>query len=128
MAGFLGYCCKNGDGIWKIPCFSDYKMHTAKIACHVIGIVSVVIGIVAFGCDCCRGWLLADEFGTLDGLGAHVLAVMMTVYSEIAISFIGCIVASVALYKRAFLVGGIGLGMNLTLAARTLAIVYFGAM
>ena len=103
-------------------------MDTAKIAYHAIGMASIVMGIIAFGCDCCRGWLLADEFGTLDELGGHVLAVMMTVYSEIAISVIGCIVASVALYKRAFLVGGIGLGMNLTLAGRTLAIVYFGAM
>jgi hypothetical protein len=103
-------------------------MHTAKIVYHAIGIASIVMGIIAFGCDYYYGWLMADEFNSLDELAGHALGFMVMVYSEIAISVIGCIVASVALYKRAFLAGGIGLGMNLTLAARALAIVYLGVM
>jgi len=86
------------------------------------------MGIIAFGCDYYDGRLMADEINSLDELGGHVFGSMVMVYSEIAISVIGCIFASVALYKRAFLAGGIGLGMNLTLAARTLAIVYLGVM
>jgi hypothetical protein len=103
-------------------------MHTAKTAYHVIGIASIVMGIIAFGCDYYDGRLMADEINSLDELAGHTFGFMIMVYSEIAISVIGCIVASVALYKRAFLAGGIGLGMNLTLAARALTIVYFGAM
>ncbi|MHC4742259.1 MAG: hypothetical protein ACYS8Z_10120 [Planctomycetota bacterium] len=103
-------------------------MHIDKKPCHAFGIISVVPGIIAFGFDCYAGWIMFDESDTLDELGGHALGFMIMKYAEIAVSVVGCVLASIALFTRALLAGGIGLGTNAALAGRTVAMVYFGAM
>lgn len=96
-------------------------MAVAKKWYYILGVFSIVLGLISLRCEFYMHFLENRPTQTLEELGGYGLMMVLTELLVIGMSSVGVVLGLCALYKRAIIVGLTGLIINLAFLIKTIA-------